>query len=84
MVESNEFRTLFHHISRYDLAAALYATADLRLSFQDGHLVSKAFQFVSGRQPREPTSDNDNFSPPDRLPIYQEAVAQRHLAFRLV
>src|SRR5258708_6140746 len=84
MVESNELRSLFHHISRHDLAAALYPTADLRLAFQDGHLVSKTFQFVSGRQPTQPTSDHDNFSPPGRIPIYQEAVAQRHLAFRLV
>src|SRR5260370_30911902 len=76
MVESNELRTLFHHISRHDLAAALYATAHLRRAFQDGHLVSKAFQFVTGRQPSEPTSDHDNFSPPGHLPIYQEAVAQ--------
>src|SRR5882762_172961 len=56
MVESNELGSLFHHISRHDLAAALYATAHLRLAFKDGHLVSKTFQFVGGRQPSEPES----------------------------
>ncbi len=39
-------------------------------------IVSKAFEFISCGQAREPASDYYDFSPPNRLSPYQEPISQ--------